>query len=812
MVFSVSPSVEFSETDASVYADPQVDVIGGMPGVFQWGPVDVPTLVTGGERGLVQNFYKPNDETYLSFFVAADYLSYSGKMQIVRVVGANARNAVPGSNEAVLVKNDDDAETTQLPGYDFYARYPGALGNGIMVDICGADGYAAWEFKSAFSYTPRVGEFHIAVVDTTGAFSGEGSAQQTEGLTLSGKVNGGTYESFTLTAAATGTIRAGRPEVVQVQLSGGATGTNVTILGNAVAVNVGEDASVVAGKAETLLKTLPAYSSVIRSGATLTVTFEANSNQSPVPNGTENGISKVYSVIQQGNNTSLLTLGTSNITLTDGDDAAACVAAVVTGLTADPLVRNIETDGLIVSAERAPFAAKTVITTYNAGGLVLEYDQVVAANDAAPVTVFGQTVNLLDGDTPGQAAAKIAAVIPQSDEVASATASGSTVVYLRKTKGRKVKLEGFASTGLVGVTSIRSTGRLGSVLEKYSLMNSTKGSKHADGTGAYFVDQINRSSAYVRVGDATMALSTRSVTLSGGIDDNVGVNLTSGFAELSNAERIQVDNIIAGAVSVQEQKQAFDTAEGRRDCVAYASPPLEAVVGNRNNELADILNWRNNEFNPDTSYGVMDCNWGLIYDKYNDVNRWIPCCGGTAGLSARTTIEGEAWFSPAGYQYGRYKNYIKLGWSPIKDQRDELFSAQVNPVINDLGNGIVLFGDKTSTTRPSSFDAINVRKLFIFLEKTMANMAKFYLFGINDAFTRKQFLAAANPLFRTVQGRRGITDFRIICDETNNPGDAVDRKEMNAVFYVKPTLSIRNIYLNFVSVGQSVTFDEVENV
>uniref|UniRef100_A0AAU6W379 Tail sheath protein n=1 Tax=Pseudomonas phage Cygsa01 TaxID=3138529 RepID=A0AAU6W379_9VIRU len=812
MVFSVSPSVEFSETDASVYADPKIDVIGGMPGVFQWGPVDAPTLVTGGERGLVQNFYKPNDETYLSFFVAADYLSYSGKMQIVRVAGPAARNAVPGANEPVLVKNDDDAETTQLPGYDFYARYPGALGNGIAVDICGAADYAAWEFKSSFSYTPRVGEFHIAVVDTTGAFSGEGSAQQTEGLTLAGKVSGGTFEQFTLTAAAATPIKAGRPEVVQVQLSGAATGTNVTILGNPVTVNVGEDASVVAGKAEALLKTLPAYASVIRNGATLTVTFTANSNQSPVPNATENGVSKTYSVIQQGNNTAVVTLGTSKVTLTDGATAAETVAAVVAGLTADPLVRAVEVDGLVITAERAPAAAKTAITTYNAGGLVLEYDQVTPANDQAPVTVFGQTVNLADGDTPGQAAAKIAAVITASEEVASATASGATVVYARKTKGRKVKLEGFASTGLVGTTSIRSTGRLGSILEKYSLMNATKGSKHADGTGAYFVDQINRSSQYVRVGDATAPLSTRFVTLSGGVDDNVGVNLSSGFSELANSERLAVDNIIAGAVSVQEQKLAFDTAEGRRDCIAFASPPMEAVVGNRNNEVAAVLDWRNDEFNPDSTYGVMDNNWALIYDKYNDVNRWIPCCGGTAGLSARTTIEGEAWFSPAGYQYGRYKNYIKLAWSPIKDQRDELFQAQVNPIINDLGNGIVLFGDKTSTTRPSSFDAINVRKLFIFLEKTMANMAKFYLFGINDAFTRKQFLAAANPLFRTVQGRRGITDFRIICDESNNPGDAVDRKEMNATFYVKPTLSIRNIYLNFVSVGQSVTFDEVEGV
>lgn len=812
MAFSVSPSVEWTEKDASVYADPQVDVIGGMPGVFQWGPVDVPTLVTGGEGGLVNTFYKPNDETYLSFFVAADYLSYSSKMQVVRVVGAAARNAVPGSNEPVQVKNDDDAETTQLPGYDFYARYPGALGNGIAVEICGADGYADWEFRSSFNYTPQAGEFHIAVIDTTGAFSGEGSAQQVEGLNLSGKVSGGEFEKFTLTVGATGTILAGKPEIVQVQLSGAATGTNVTILGQAVTVNVGEDASVVAGKAETLLKSLPAFSSVIRTGATLTVTHTANSDQSPVPNGTENGIAKVYSTLQQGNNTAKLVLGTSSITLTDGATGAETVTAIVAGLNADATVRDVTVDGLVITAHRAPASAKVAIADYNQGNLVIEYAKVSDASDVAPVTVFGVTVNLTDGDTPGQAAVKIAAALPVSDEVATATAAGSTVVYTRQTKGRKAKLAGFASTGLVGTTSIRTTGRLGSILEKYELMNSTRGSKHSDGTGAYYPDRMNRSSKYVRVGDATVPLSTRTVTFSGGVDDNVGVNLTSAFEVLGNSEQLQVDNIIAGAVSVQEQKAAFDTAESRRDAIAWASPPLEAVVGNKGNEVAAVLDWRLNEFNPNTSYGVMDCNWALIYDKYNDVNRWIPCCGGTAGLSARTTIEGEAWFSPAGYQYGRYKNYIKLAWSPSKPQRDELFKEQVNPVINDLGEGIVLFGDKTSISRPSSFDAINVRKLFIFLEKTMANMAKYYLFGINDAFTRKQFLAAASPLFRAVKGRRGITDFKIICDESNNPGDAVDRKELNCTFYVKPTLSIRNIYLQFVSVAQSVTFDEVEGV
>ncbi len=811
--FSLSPGVDWSEDDQSYYVTNKVTVNGGLAGTFQWGAVDAPFQVTGGEGGLLNAVYKPNDETYLSYFVAADYLSYSNTMVIVRQTGPLARNAVPTGQTPVLVKNDDEAEQANLPGIDFYARYPGALGSGLIVDICDAAGYADWEFKSKFQYVPGANEFHIAVVDGSGRFSGIGGAEQVETLTLNGSVDGGTPEKADLTVNVTGTVVAGLPEIVQVSLSGVTASTSVTVLGVAVAVNPGEDASIVAGKVETALKADANFASVIRVGATLAVTYAKNLDQAPTPNGSENGITKTYTVVQQGTNKSVITLGTTSVTITDGATKAATLDAIVAALSADKTnVTALTFDSAtgIVSVTRKPAAAATPIAPYNKGNLVVEVAVKQVANSATPLTLYGVTVPLVNGDTIKVAAAKIAAALRTSADFGTATAAGSIVTYTRKGNGKKAKLAGFSSFGLTGEVAVRTTGRLGNAIEKYELMNATKGSKHGDGSLAYFADAINRGSQYIRVGDSSISLSDRTVTLAGGADDNVGVDLSSGYKMLANAELYTVDSMI-GFGSINVQRAVLDAAGTRRDAVGYVSPPLAAVLNNKGREVQSILEWRNEDLNPETTYGFMDCNWALVYDKYNDVNRWIPCCGGTAGLDARKTITGEPWFSPAGYTYGVYKNYIKLAWSPSKDERDLLFPAQVNPIFNDRGNGIVLFGDSTATARPSAFNAVNVRRLFIFLEKNIATSSKRYVFGINDAFTRKQFVNAVTPLLRNVMSRRGIIDFRLVCDESNNPPDAVDRKEFNAAFYIKPTLAIRNIYLNFIGVSQTFNFEEIES-
>jgi len=205
----------------------------------------------------------------------------------------------------------------------------------------------------------------------------------------------------------------------------------------------------------------------------------------------------------------------------------------------------------------------------------------------------------------------------------------------------------------------------------------------------------------------------------------------------------------------------------------------------------------------------MDGNWKYMYDRYNDVYRWIPLNGDTAGLCANTDAEADPWFSPAGFNRGQVRNAVKLAWSPTKTDRDELYKVGVNPIINSPGNGIVLFGDKTLLAAPSAFDRINVRRLFIVLEKAISTSAKYQLFEFNDAFTRNQFTSLVNPFLRGVQGRRGIFDFKVICNESNNTGEVIDSNQFVADIYIKPARSINFITLNFVATRTGVNFSEI---
>ena len=205
----------------------------------------------------------------------------------------------------------------------------------------------------------------------------------------------------------------------------------------------------------------------------------------------------------------------------------------------------------------------------------------------------------------------------------------------------------------------------------------------------------------------------------------------------------------------------------------------------------------------------IDSAWKYTLDRYNDKFRWVPMNGDIAGLMARTDITDDPWFSPAGYNRGGIKNAIKLSWSQSKANRDSIYQTGVNPIVNFPSQGITLFGDKTCLTKPSAFDRINVRRLFIVLEKAIARAAKFSLFELNDEFTRSQFKALVEPFLRTVQGRRGVTDFKVVCDDSNNTGDIIDRNEFIADIYIKPARSINYIQLNFIATRTDVSFEEV---
>ena len=369
------------------------------------------------------------------------------------------------------------------------------------------------------------------------------------------------------------------------------------------------------------------------------------------------------------------------------------------------------------------------------------------------------------------------------------------------------------------------TGVIGSVLEKYSYLSKASDAKNNDGSTNYYKDVINSQSNYLWLIDhpsvgtdwgtesknnTFVSLSSNvTSTLSGGASgDSVSTaNVLAGYNLFANDELYDVSLIPMGpTTAVAAVNTVIGIAESRRDAVVFASPQYVDVV-NTTGQADKIVSYRNSL--TASSYAVLDSGWKYQYDRYNDKYRYVPLNGDIAGLAARTDYVADPWFSPAGYNRGVIKNLVKLAYSPTKTDRDTLYKNGINPVVTFPGQGTLLFGDKTLLARPSAFDRINVRRLFIVLEKSIATASKFQLFEFNDAFTRGQFKNIVEPFLRDVQGRRGITDFRVICDESNNTPAIIDRNEFVADIYIRPSRAINFIQLNFIATRSGIAFEEV---
>ena len=247
----------------------------------------------------------------------------------------------------------------------------------------------------------------------------------------------------------------------------------------------------------------------------------------------------------------------------------------------------------------------------------------------------------------------------------------------------------------------------------------------------------------------------------------------------------------------------------RRDCMLFISPDLDDVLNLDQHEAASRVVRFRQTFNRSSSFAAMDSGWKLQYDVYNDKYRWVPLNADIAGLCARTDRTNDPWWSPGGYVRGRIKNIVSLAFNPNQTSRDTIFKNGINPVVTFLTDGTILYGDKTLLARPSAFDQIGVRRLFIILQKAIAKAAKYYLFEFNDQFTRAAFKNMVEPYLREVKGRRGMYDFKVVCDETNNTPEIIMRNEFVASIFIKPQYSIRWITLNFVAIRRDVEFEEV---
>lgn len=375
------------------------------------------------------------------------------------------------------------------------------------------------------------------------------------------------------------------------------------------------------------------------------------------------------------------------------------------------------------------------------------------------------------------------------------------------------------------------SGAAGTVLEKFEYVSKAGNGKKDDGSTAYYRTVLKEQSKFVWNMDhptvsinwgtdaaafAFTSIGSTAITrdLSGGVDHYVATNgqRINGFSLLTNAEELDVSLVICGkADSVVANWVIQNVAEARKDCLAFVSPEDATsgsiLIGNTSAVAAKLIAFRNTL--PSSSYFVIDSGYKYQYDRYADKYRWVPLNGDIAGLCARTDETNDPWFSPAGLTRGSIKNVVKLAFSPTKTDRDNLYKSGINPIVSFPGQGVVLYGDKTGLTKPSAFDRINVRRLFIVLEKAIATAAKYQLFEINDVQTRSQFVAAVEPFLRDVKGRRGLYDFRVICDESTNTPEIIDTNRFAASIFLSPARSINFIELNFVATRTGVSFEEI---
>jgi len=418
------------------------------------------------------------------------------------------------------------------------------------------------------------------------------------------------------------------------------------------------------------------------------------------------------------------------------------------------------------------------------------------------------------------------------------TAPGQSDYNLSNAKGTgdELHIVIFDEDGDITGFGVNSAGQRGnSVIETYANLSKNPSAKSPQGDSIYYPSVIFRQSEYILWGDHiaagtnwgtdtasayTSVIPITTVSLAGGTDDYA---VTAGELELAydlynDTENVDVNLVLGGpSGGVTDSAAGQDThvtmitslVEGRKDCVGFVSPYRGATVGvsNSTTQTDNVVDAF--QLCPSSSYIVFDSCYKYMYDKYADVYRHVPMNGDTAGLCAYTDGVADPWFSPAGYNRGNVRGAIKLSYNPKQGERDQLYRHRINPVVNFPGQGVVLFGDKTALAKPSAFDRINVRRLFLVLEKAIATASKYQLFEFNDEFTRAQFRNLVEPFLRDVQGRRGITDFKVVADATNNTGEVIDRNEFIGDIYIKPARAINFITLNFIATRTGVAFSEV---
>ena len=701
----------------------------------------------GSERELVATFGEPNEYNYEYWYTAAQFLSYGGVLKTVRVDSTNLKKAV-NTGTAVKIKNLQDYETTYLNGSNSWKW---------AARTPGAKG------NSIGIFVTDAGADQIAVVPAPGS-GNDHEFVATEALSATSGAAGKVFKySILLTVGS----------VVGSFVPG--TTTTISISGSAQTVNVLAYDSA-AGKIEIGMPS-GGITGIIADGQTVT----QGSNTAVIGTG---GIERrVYIVKDKGS----IDFAAAD-SITDTNSTAVAIGSV-----------RVEYD------EREYLPTQKWVNVAPRPGTSSYASANGGFRDEMHILVID-----IDGKITGNAGTLLERYVGVSKASDAKSSVGETNFYVEVIQQKSEYVYwGEHETGLFDVDS--GTGTFGLVgTTSFDLLLSSAGSTNYPAGDTTIGSKANSTYYYRLINGVDYANSGGSYTVSQG-------DVTTGYSLLEDPESQTIDFILTGpsgaddAAALAKITALAAIVDERRDCMLFVSPRRGNLIGvsSAATQTDNLISFFDQL--PSSSYIVFDSGYKYIYDKYNDVYRYVPCNGDIAGLCLQTTEVAEPWFSPAGFQRGIVRNAIKLAYTPNKTQRDRLYSARINPVVSFPGQGIVLFGDKTAQGFASAFDRINVRRLFLTIERVISGAAKSQLFEQNDETQRGFFLNIVEPYLRDVQGRRGVTDFLVKCDESNNPPESVDRGEFNAEIYVKPTRTINYITLTFVATRTGVAFTEVAN-
>jgi len=758
MPFQLSPGVNVTEVDLTTVIPAVATTDAAIGGVFRWGPVEKSLLISS-EDALVSRYGKPSNLNAETFFTASSFLAYGNKLNVSRA---------SHSTGTVVIEDSEVGDTTAITVQS--------------LDLGLTGGEAVFG-----QYIP-------------------------DGTTVVSATENGSNTDIVLSQAAIGP---NTPTTVQLQYFDADYSLNAIANSN------------VASLPGQIVKNDEHYE---------TVTFDADVQwvaKYPGELGNSLKVSVCDSAAAFETETDLTAIDAANtssatLSISVGSKVAtitiANTAAGDANSGADSLQTALDT---IIVGDQVKLGNTTIGVQYLQVEEISEITKVEAL--AVETGVVTATITFKDpyGLSTDFSDTKLSRKWEYWDSVEGAPGQ-STYQFTQGNTSAQDELHVVIADEDGGFSGVPGT-----ILEVFQGLSRGTNVKSEDGSTLHYKEVINQSSKYLwwaqdrsNSGSATALNLTSSTnvnpytkSLVGGRDtkgeDTVAIaDLINSYNLFKSAEDIDISLVLAGKArggTNGEQLANYivdNICEARKDCIAFISPDKSDVVNITTGDTeARVVEFRNSCRS--TSYATLDSGYKYAYDKYNDIYRWVPLNGDVAGLCAATDQARDAWWSPAGFNRGAIKNVVKLAWNPKKAERDIIYKSGINPVVNFPGNGIILFGDKTLLAKPSAFDRINVRRLFIVLEKAIATAAKFTLFEFNDAFTRASFVNLVTPFLRDIQGRRGVYDFAVVCDETNNTGEVIDRNEFIGDIYIKPAKSINFIQLNFVAVRTGVEFSEV---